>query len=285
MPSGARPSFDLVVATVDRVEPLDRLFDSLERQSHERFRVLLVDQNPDDRLEPVDDRHRTLEIAHLRSPRGLSRARNAALDHLSAEIVAFPDDDCVYAEDLLECVARRFAERPGLDGLTGRAVGSGGTSAPGWKADAAVLDRDNLWNRAISFTIFLRRDLVSQVGRFDEELGLGSKTRWHSGEEIDYLVRAVAAGARIEYDPELTVAHDEARVSRDDLRALGRRDGASVGYILRKHGYPKRVVARMLVRPLGGTLLACARLDRPRAGFHAATFRGRLAGYRGARGE
>jgi GT2 family glycosyltransferase len=283
--SSALPGFDLVVATVDRVEPLDRLLDSLERQSHRDFCVLLVDQNPDDRLEPVLGRHSGLDVVHRRSARGLSRARNAVLDRLSAELVAFPDDDCVYTDDLLERVARRFAERPELDGLTGRAVGLDGQSSSSWKADSAVLDRENLWNRAISFTVFLRRATVARIGRFDERLGLGSGMPWHSGEEIDYLIRAVAAGARIEYDPELTVAHDEKPMSADGLRALGYRDGASVGYLLRKHRYPGRVLAPMLVRPLGGTLLSLARLDRPRARFHAATLHGRVAGYRGARGE
>lgn len=281
--SGTLPGFDLVVATVDRVEPLDRLLDSLESQSHRRFRLLLVDQNEDDRLEPVIGRHSGLDVVRLCSARGLSRARNAALADLTAEIVAFPDDDCVYTPDLLERVARRFAETD-LDGLTGRAVGLDGGGAPNWKTDSAVLDRENLWNRAISFTIFLRRQIAERVGRFDEQLGLGSGTPWHSGEEIDYLIRAVSGGARIEYDAELTVAHDETPPSPDGLRALGRRDGASVGYILRKHGYPARVLAPMLVRPLGGTLLSLVRRDGPAAKFHAATLRGRLAGYRGARG-
>ena len=279
----ALPELDLVVATVDRVDQLDRLFDSLERQSHRGFRVLLVDQNEDDRLEPVIERHAGLNLDRLRSPRGLSRARNAALGSVTADLVAFPDDDCVYADDLLERVARRFADRPDLDGLTGRAVTAEGIAAPSWKTDSAVLDRDNLWNRAISFTVFLRRAIVVGVGPFDEHLGLGSGTPWHSGEEIDYLVRAVSNGARIEYDPKLTVAHDEKASSLDDLRALGRRDGASVGYILRKHRYPPRVVARMLVRPLGGTFVSLVHRDTAAARFQLTTLRGRLAGYRGAR--
>ena len=63
--------------------------------------------------------------------------------------------------------------------------------------------------------------------------------------------------------------------------ALGRRDGASVGYILRKHRYPPAVLARMLVRPIGGVLVSLMRGDIARARFHAATVRGRLLGYRG----
>jgi hypothetical protein len=139
-----------------------------------------------------------------------------------------------------------------------------------------VLTRDNLWNRAISYTIFLRREVVERVGPFDERLGLGAGTPWSSGEEIDYLVRAIDGGARIEYDPDLVVGHErEARPAR----AAGARDGASIGYLLREHRYPLRTVATMLARPAGGVALSVLRNDRTRAHFHAATLRGRLLGY------
>jgi GT2 family glycosyltransferase len=269
------PSFDLVVATVGRVDELAPLLDSLAAQTHTRFRTIVVDQNADDRLSGVLDRP-GLELLRLRSETGLSRARNAALPHLAAEVVAFPDDDCTYPEDLLERVGRRLADEPSLDGVTGRAVDGAGNSSPSWKRDAAVLTEANLWNRAISFTIFLRRDVVARVGAFDERLGLGSPEPWASGEEIDYLVRAVRGGARIEYDPSLVVRHDVGADGSD----VGFRDGASVGYLLRKHGYPLRTRGRMLVRPLGGALVSIGRGDGGRARFYAATLRGRIRGLR-----
>src|SRR3954452_23531267 len=101
-------TFDLVVATVDRVEELDRFLGSLERQSHRSFRVLLVDQNDDDRVEAVVGAHPSLRMECIRSSRGLSHARNAALDRLDADVVAFPDDDCIYPPDLLGRVAQRL---------------------------------------------------------------------------------------------------------------------------------------------------------------------------------
>ena len=73
----------------------------------------------------------------------------------------------------------------------------------------ALLTRENLWNRAISFTIFLRRAVVERAGSFDERLGLGSDGPSSSGEETEYLVRALDAAARIEYDPSLVVMHEE----------------------------------------------------------------------------
>jgi glycosyltransferase involved in cell wall biosynthesis len=197
----------------------------------------------------------------------LSRARNAALHELRADIVAFPDDDCVYPDDLLERVTRRLSSS--LDGVAGRS-----SAAASWAPEPAVLTRENLWNRAISYTIFLRGEVVERVGDFDERLGLPSS----SGEEIDYLVRALDAGARIEYDPSLVVEHAE---EPRDPRRVAARDGRSIGYILRKHRYPARTFLRMLVRPVGGALLALTRADQAAATFHLATLRGRLAGFRG----
>jgi len=89
-------------------------------------------------------------------------------------------------------------------------------------------------------------------------------------------VRAVDSGAQIEYDPDLVVVHPQ---ESRPLRAVGARDGASIGYLLRKHRYPLRTVAPMLVRPAGGVALSVLRNDRARAQFHAATLRGRLLGY------
>jgi glycosyltransferase involved in cell wall biosynthesis len=273
------PSFDLVVATVGRGEGLGMLLDSVEAQEYPGLRVIVVDQNDAGRnLTALDGRR--LEVLNLRSQLGLSRARNVALEHVRADFVAFPDDDCFYPPGLLTCVAERFRRDPGLDGMTGTLEDASGRSSASWKTDSAVLNDENLWNRANSVTIFLRRGVVERVGAFDERLGLGSNEQWSSGEEIDYLIRAVRAGARIEYDPSLVVRHD---VRVDDAH-VGFRDGASIGYLLRKHHYPPRMVARMLVRPLGGVIVSLARFDRSQTSYRAATLRGRIHGYRSSTG-
>ena len=272
------PSFDLVVATVGRGDELARFLDSLETQEYPRLRVILVDQNSDDRLAEITA-GRAVRLEILRSAPGLSRARNVALAHVHADVVAFPDDDCIYPPGLLARVANRFASDPRLGGLSGRAADADGRSAASWKSDGATLTSANVWNRAISFAIFLRRDVVERVGTFDERLGLGSGEPWSSGEEIDFLIRAVRGGARIEYDPSLVVVHEV----REDDTEIGARDGASVGYLLRKHGYGPRVVARMLVRPAGGSVVSLLGGDRERARYHLAALSGRIRGYRGAR--
>jgi GT2 family glycosyltransferase len=275
--------FDLVVATVDRADDLAALLDALALQTHRDFRLVVVDQNADDRVARLLEAHRDLGALRVRSPLGLSRARNEALPHLTADLVAFPDDDCLYPPDLLGRVADRFSADEGLGGLSGRPVGADGRSAGRWPEHAVAITPDNVWHTANSHTIFLRRDVVERVGAFDERLGLGSGTAWSSGEEIDYLVRALRAGTRIEYDPSVVVTHPVKPVTADELVALGRRDGGSIGYVLAANRYPAPAVARMLVRPALGALLSLALLDTTRARFHAATLAGRLAGLRAGR--
>jgi len=101
-------------------------------QTYANFELIVVDQNDDDRLVPIlKDYKEKFSILHLRSKKGLSRARNVGLRYVSGDIVAFPDDDCWYPPDLLERVANFFEEHPGVDGLTGRSVDENGESSSG----------------------------------------------------------------------------------------------------------------------------------------------------------
>src|SRR5262249_25707873 len=133
------PSFDLIVATVGRTEELVRFLDSLGEQDDIAIRVIVVDQNEDDRLAPVLA-GRTLPIERVRSARGLSRARNAGLELVEADVVAFPDDDCTYPHGLLPALARRFADDPSLDGLSGRVEDETGDGSPSWEEAPATID-------------------------------------------------------------------------------------------------------------------------------------------------
>ncbi len=103
----------LLCCTVGRTEKLGRLLDSLARQTVRDFELIVVDQNEPGVLDPVlapfSDR---LDIHHVRSERGLSRARNVGLAHCRAPLVAFPDDDCWYPATLAEKVVALFDADP-----------------------------------------------------------------------------------------------------------------------------------------------------------------------------
>ena len=116
--------FSLIVPTISRTGELERFLASLELQRHKHFELIVVDQNPDDRLVSILSPYANrLSILHLRSEKkGASRARNIGLRHASGDVVAFPDDDCLYPPDVLSRVDHTFASRPEIDGLTGRLI-------------------------------------------------------------------------------------------------------------------------------------------------------------------
>ena len=278
----ALPTFDLVVGTVGRVEELARLLDSLERQTHGAQRIVVVDQSGGTDVAALLEQRTALPLLRLTSEPGLSRARNVGLRHVTGDVVAFPDDDCAYPADLLERAGRFLRDRPAVDLLTGRTADRDGHASPRWHPAGAVHVRD-VWHAGNSAAMFVRRRLLDEIGLFDERLGLGSGTPWSSTEDVELIVRALLAGASVEHDPSLVVEHSLRDPDPDELAALGRRDGGSVGFVLGLHGLGARVDTRMLTRPLGGAAVALVRGDTAGARFHLETWRGRARGYRAGR--
>jgi len=273
--------FSLIMATHGRTEELEWFLSALDVQTHTNFELIVVDQNPDERLRPLlapyEDR---FEILRMRSKKGLSRARNAGLEGISGDIVAFPDDDCHYPPDLLERVARFLSEHPELDGLCGRSVDRyGRNSNMRFDPESGFIDRFNVWRRAISYTIFLRAESTRKT-RFDEQLGLGAGTMWGSAEETDYVLGVLYQGASLYYDQSLFVNHSQPTEWRD-AKTMRRRAycyNYGIGHVLRKHHYPLTFMVKSLYPHLRGVALSLARLKRSRARQSWSAFKGRLRG-------
>jgi glycosyltransferase involved in cell wall biosynthesis len=273
--------FSLVLATIHRTEEVARFLHSLDNQSGEAIELIVIDQNTDDRLTAILDRFRArFPIHHLRAEPGLSRSRNAGLRLASGDVVTFPDDDGWYPPGLLRSVRMLFEGNPRWDGVSGRLVDEYGNQCSGlFSTVSGSVDRYNVWTRAISCAIFLRRAVVERVGPFDETLGLGSGTAYGSGEETDYVIRALRAGFRIEFVTDVVVRHPnpEEHIDRATLRKTYRY-GCGMGRVLTKHRYPLWFKARALARPLGGAMLSLSSLRFLPAYLHWKRCVGRLRG-------
>src|SRR5262249_37414490 len=115
--------FSLIVCTIGRTDVLTRLLDSLACQRLKAFEIIIVDQNPEGFLDPIIEPFKAqLAIRHVRTDKGLSRARNVGIRLSSGDYLSFPDDDCWYGPDVLACVARQFEEQPDRDLILGRTV-------------------------------------------------------------------------------------------------------------------------------------------------------------------
>jgi glycosyltransferase involved in cell wall biosynthesis len=270
----------LIVATVNRVTELERLLASLETQGCASFEVILVDQNPDDRLLPVMRLHQSLSIRHLRCPPGASRARNVGLRAAGGEIIAFPDDDCWYPNNLLPAVAQWFEQNSDFEGLiTGvrspddKLMSSTFPPRPGPVTSTSVV------RCAMAVNIFLRAHVVNRIGFFREDIGPGTPSPYQSGEDLDYAIRPLEYGFRISYHPRFTVYHPPLS-SKDRLRRTAYPYAVGVGHVLRLHGHPwARSLFEICVRPFAAAFLHLCRGDVRRGYASLLRAAGLIRGY------
>jgi glycosyltransferase involved in cell wall biosynthesis len=273
--------FSLITATVDRTGELSSFLASLDAQTHRDFKLIVVDQNSDDRLSPVLAPFSSkFEIARIRTDvRGLSRARNLGLKHASGDVIAFPDDDCEYPPGLLGEVDGFLMANPEMDGLTGRLIDhSGKTSNGRFDVMSGKVNATNAWIRAIECTVFLRRESAKGMW-FDEELGVGSGTIWGASEGTDYLIRLVNRGAVIHYDPDLKVVHPPfpTKFDEESIRKAYAY-GCGKGRVLRKNDAPLWLKAYYLFRPIVAVAYYGIKARFPVARWYWNVFKGRLYG-------
>lgn len=254
------PTFSLILATYGRVDEIGRLLDSLEAQSCRDFEFIVVDQNPDERLQPFVQRARQAgwPVQHLRLSRpNLSAARNAGIAVAGGEWIALPDDDCWYEPDTLAQVLARVRAQPALDGIVAHWVEQTHKVDP--MQDSPL--RLEAWRQfkgsdASSIALFLRTALARDVGGFDERLGVG---QWFgAGEETDFLLSLLGRGACIVRLAEARVHHAFGARKATSLRGEWRFSltrSRSWGALCRKHHLSLKVILRGLVGPLCWLLL------------------------------
>ncbi len=271
--------FSLIMATRGRTGEVAEFLDSLLAQGRADAEAIVVDQNGDDRLSPTVARYADrLPLTWLRSDRANAcHARNLGLSLARGEIAGFPDDDCLYPPGLLARVDAAFASDSALRVLTGPAASpSGGLGSGRWRRDGGPITPANVWTSVIEFNLFLRRDAALALGGFDERLGPG--TPFGSAEGNDLVLRAVAAGHKAVYDPELRVVHPDKRMT-PEAAERARLYGTGLGFALRRHRVPPSVWLPFFVRPFGGAVLGATRGDAVAVRHHLGSLRGRWAGF------
>ncbi|MDR2604083.1 MAG: glycosyltransferase family 2 protein, partial [Desulfovibrio sp.] len=218
--------FSLLVATTDRLPAVERLFRSLEAQTCKDFTVVLVhEESCASRAAELARRCGGIgDMTLLPVPVcGISAARNRGLPLCGGDVIAFPDDDCVYAPHTLAAAAELFRLHPEADGILAAGADlkpqgygevsealptceTGGTCRDrevinGLPTDGAraarPVNRYAVFGCSETWRQFYRRRCVEGVGAFDEALGAGSGYPYGSGEDTDYALRVLRAGFRM----------------------------------------------------------------------------------------
>lgn len=219
-------SISVLIATHNRAELLEPMLEGLRVQSFQPGdEVIVVDNASGDTTAQVIAQMATRFPVPLRarfdpSP-GKASALNAAYREAQGEILALTDDDVLVGEDWIETIRRLFLD-PSLALVGGRVDPNWQRPAPAWleveqdgrytfmTSPLALLHygeaQDLGGHTAVGANMAVRRSLFEVLGGFAIHLGKRRGTLL-GGEDHDFCQRAVAAGYRCEYRPELRVRH------------------------------------------------------------------------------
>ena len=269
----------LIVTTRNRVAELQRLLESLERQTYRDFEVIVADQNSDGRLDAILQRHSRPRILHLHSECGASKGRNTGLRAAAGDLVAFPDDDCWYPDELLASIVQWFEQHSDSDGLiTGLRDPDGKLMVPKFPPQRGPCSKRSVLGCATTNNIFLRANVVKSIGFFREDIGPGAASPYQSGEDLDYIIRPLEHGFRLWYEPGISVYHPDFAfrprlLDKTYSYALG------IGYVLRCHDYSWWVLGECLLRSLCGAGACLCRGDVAQARLYLLRGKGQFLGY------
>lgn len=240
------PLVSVLISTKDNESTLGECLDSLARQTHESFEVVVVsDGSTDATLEIAQgfaQAHPQARVIALERSLGIAGARNLAMERASSEIFAFLDGDAFAEPGWLVNLILPFREQAGVgctggpdvvpadDPLVSRCVGYSMHSLIG--SGGLRRGRTRLARYApAGCNMAVAREVIDEVGGFDE-------TMVPRGEEKELQERIRKAGYRVAYAPEAVIWHHR----RTSLRAFWRQmfsSGIVRAKILRRH--PDRI--------------------------------------------
>lgn len=273
-----------VVATVDRVEPLYRLMDSLAAQAVLPKELIIVDQNAEELPSSlIRQENFPIKVIHIHCPewRGVSRARNIGWRQASGSWLLFPDDDCWFPPDYLR-QAMAIQRNSSASIVTGRAADVDGNTINGrFESNAGPINRKNVLTSQIEWNMLISANAMKQLGGYNQSISLGGDTPWQGGEGYDLLLRAILLDIVCHYDPDLIGHHDELPAMKPDAAMLrkGRDYARGLGHILRKHGYGASGAAYWTARSFANLCRAFATGKWSRSRYFAHQLIGRLEGF------
>jgi GT2 family glycosyltransferase len=264
---------DLLIATKGRNVELAEFLRSLRTQTFTGFRVFIGDQNPPEYLAEVRREFADLPVTWVSlSVASVSKARNALLELVEADLFAFPDDDCVYEPDTLERVVHFFQHHPEAEALLGQWCGYDENCFPKNRPPVPV-NRYQCFYRGETFVQFYRVAPRTSSRRFDPVFGFGEGAMHMAAEDTDFLLGLIDSGSRCYRDNSVHIHHHKPNFNRiDPVRTYGYGEARSA--LLRKHSMPYFFIAFNLFYPLIRILM-----HPERAQHHWAMFRGRRDGW------
>lgn len=209
-------TISVIIPTYNRTDYIGTCLQHVLDQDVAAKEIVVVDASPGDETAEIVTQFPS--VTYMRSPYGrgtTATSRALGLERITADVVAFLDDDAYPRPDWLSQLLRRYAD-PSVVGVGGRTVnGQPGEETEGMDQVgkilpdgsltgyfAAVTDGDVEVDHMLGANMSMRRRVIQELGGI-RDFYPGTCLR----EESDIALRARAAGHRLLFTPDAVVRH------------------------------------------------------------------------------
>jgi glycosyltransferase involved in cell wall biosynthesis len=220
------PRVSVAVTAYNAERDLPVLLEALDAQTlpREAFEVVIADDGSSDRTADIAEAWHGVTLVRAPRRQGEAGTRNLAVGAGTAPVVAITDADCRPLPEWLE-TGLEDLDTHEADLLGGEVrIPVGGRPSLSALVDLARrLDQRVAVEEAgyaVTANLFVRRPVLGAVGPFT--LGL------RAGVDVEWVLRATAAGFRLAYSPRAAVLHPPQARPRD-LARKAYRDGYGTG--------------------------------------------------------
>jgi GT2 family glycosyltransferase len=243
----------VIVLNRDRRHLLLRCLDSIHRLNWPHLTMLVVDNgSSDDSVAAVEERFPDVPLLALHRNLGVAGGRNAGLawvmERHRPDYLLFVDDDTVLEQDSVNHLVAAAGDDERIGLVAPKAYRKPGelllTSAGGMRfnpylgaawdvgageQDEGQYDRTHDVDACPGFAFFARSRLFERLGPFDENLNP------YGWEDVEFSLRARAAGHRLVYAPGAVVWHLGGRIGRGPIMDYERHKVRNMLRLLQRH--------------------------------------------------
>ena len=218
----SRPGISVIIPAYNAGRYLEETVQSVREQQWEGpLEIIVVNDGSSDGTEALA---KSLGCRVVSIPQsGPAAARNEGIKNASNDLIFFLDADDVLAEGSFEVLYAAVVQDPAVSAVFGKVKDFISPDVPPDEAKKIRYNVDGYEGRLTGCS-FLKKDVLEQVGPFDESL--------KSGETVDWMVRLRASAVRTAGIPDIVL------LRRIHLSNMGRLDprGEMMNYaaILRK---------------------------------------------------
>lgn len=222
----AKISIVVTSYTRERLKDVVELLESIRAQTcHDVETVFVAERSPeladDIRSYTVEKGYPHLRVLYNQGQWGVSSARNLAIEHVKADIIAFIDDDAILFPDWVEETVKTYAEDSSIIGVTGPIL-------PLWEHESMNwFPREFYWIFSCTYwdtqekievrngygtNLSFRREAFNSNQLFRTSLGVKGRGQegWQEpgAEETEFSIRVRRkTGKRIIHNPQVKVKH------------------------------------------------------------------------------